>query len=136
MVLLQLYVWVESEYLPLLVKNQAAEILFGNIKAEKIYSHYSWHKSNSHPNTNAVSESSHSSAPIGNSPRAFENGERPSKTLYQIWLILLKMLLEQGKNSPLKFEVTVNTSMDKENGRFEMVSSTFPCSLLINRSLD
>ncbi|XP_050943496.1 uncharacterized protein LOC103487569 isoform X1 [Cucumis melo] len=131
-----LYVWDESEYLPLLVKNQAAEILFGNIKAEKIYSHYSWHKSNSHPNTNAVSESSHSSAPIGNSPRAFENGERPSKTLYQIWLILLKMLLEQGKNSPLKFEVTVNTSMDKENGRFEMVSSTFPCSLLINRSLD
>ncbi|XP_038899122.1 uncharacterized protein LOC120086510 isoform X3 [Benincasa hispida] len=130
-----LYVWDESECIPLLVKNQAAEILFGNIKAEKIYSHYSLHKSNSHPNSNAVAKSSHSGAPIANSPRAIGKGDRPSKNLYLVWLIFLKMLLEQGKNSPLKFDVMVNTCLDKENGRFEMVSSTFPCSL-INRSLD
>ena len=123
--LLQLYVWDESECIPLLVKNKAAEILFGNIKAEKIYSNYSCQKSNFHPNSN-VAESS----------GAFGKGERPSKNIYLIWLIFLKMLLEQGKNSPLKFEVMVNTSMDKENERFEMVSSSFPCSLLINRSLD
>ncbi|KGN54583.1 uncharacterized protein LOC101215044 [Cucumis sativus] len=121
-----LYVWDESECIPLLVKNQAAEILFGNIKAEKIYSNYSCQKSNFHPNSNVVAESS----------GAFGKGERPSKNIYLIWLIFLKMLLEQGKNSPLKFEVMVNTSMDKENGRFEMVSSSFPCSLLINRSSD
>lgn len=131
-----LYVWDESECIPLLVRNQAAEVLFGNIKAEKIYSHYSWHKSHSHPHSNADAESSHPGSPIASSPQAIKKAERPSKNLFLIWLIFLKMLLEQGKNSPLKFEVTVNTSMDKENGRFEMVSSTFPCSLSINRSLD
>ncbi|KAG7024779.1 hypothetical protein SDJN02_13597 [Cucurbita argyrosperma subsp. argyrosperma] len=130
-----LYVWDESECIPLLVKNQAAEILFGNIKADKIYSHYSCHKSYSHPNSEAIVESSHSGAPVANSPRAIEKEQRPSNNLYFIWLILLKMLLQQGKNSPLKFEVTVNTSLDRENGRFEMVSSTFPCSST-NRSLD
>ncbi|XP_022138607.1 uncharacterized protein LOC111009710 isoform X2 [Momordica charantia] len=130
-----LYVWDESECIPLLVKNQAAEILFGNIKAEKVYSYYSEQKSNPKPNSEAVTEAKHSSASVANSQRAIRKGERPSRNIYFIWLIFLKMLLQQGKNSPLKFEITVNTSVDKESGRFEMVSSSFPC-FLTNRSLD
>ncbi|BBG95654.1 hypothetical protein Prudu_004258 [Prunus dulcis] len=35
-----LYVWDESDYAPLLVRNKAAELLFGNIKAERVYSCY------------------------------------------------------------------------------------------------
>ena len=46
---------------------------------------------------------------------------------YQIWLIFLKLLLQQGKNSPLKFEMTVDSSLDIENGKFEMVSASLPC---------
>lgn len=35
-----LYVWDELEYMPLLVRNKAAELLFGNIRAERVYQCY------------------------------------------------------------------------------------------------
>ncbi|KAI7750160.1 hypothetical protein M8C21_003119, partial [Ambrosia artemisiifolia] len=35
-----LYVWDSSTYIPVVIKNKAAEILFGNIKAESVQSSY------------------------------------------------------------------------------------------------
>ncbi|XP_073135530.1 uncharacterized protein [Henckelia pumila] len=106
-----LYVWDDSKHAPILVTNKAAELLFGNIQAEKVGSCYKIHKKKQlHPKK-------------GNeSIIRFE--EKPD--LYMIWLILLKMLLQQGKNSPLKFKVTVDTTKDWESGRFEMVSVSIP----------
>ena len=37
---MQLYVFDECGYIPVVVKNKAAEILFGNIKAESVDSTY------------------------------------------------------------------------------------------------
>lgn len=38
--LLQLYVWDELEYMPLLVRNKAAELFFGNFRAKRVYQCY------------------------------------------------------------------------------------------------
>jgi hypothetical protein len=143
---LQLYVWDESEYLPLLVKNKAAEILFGNIRAERVHLCYREQKHNRHPDPTDVHKDIHFCTKVSNHPKAAAGllgscssdaemslklkGKQCSDkkmNLYFIWLIFLKMLLEQGKNSPLKFEVTVNASLDRENGRFQMVSMLMPC---------
>ncbi|GMY06815.1 LOC100273399 isoform [Fagus crenata] len=141
-----LYVWDESEYLPLLVKNKAAEILFGNIRAARVHLCYREQKQNQHPDPTDVHKDIHFCTKVSNHPKAVAGllgscssdaemslelkGKQCSDkkmNLYFIWLIFLKMLLEQGKNSPLKFEVTVNASLDRENGRFQMVSMLMPC---------
>ncbi|CAN1199807.1 hypothetical protein LINPERHAP2_LOCUS44953 [Linum perenne] len=109
-----LYVWDESDYLPLLVRNKAAEILFGNIKAERVKT----------------------SSDRERTPRSFDIGitcsQKPgsgkSINFHLIWVMLLKMLLEQDKNGPLKFEVDVNPTLDSEYGRFEVSSVSIPCS--------
>ncbi|XP_068639046.1 uncharacterized protein [Aristolochia californica] len=88
-----LYVWDQSAHIPLLVKNKAAEILFGNITAESIYECC--------------------------------KGRRRRPDFYKIWLILLKLLLQQGKNSPFKFEITVNC--DRQSARFDLVTLIMPC---------
>jgi hypothetical protein len=143
---LQLYVWDESEYLPLLVKNKAAEILFGNIRAARVHLCYREQKQNRHPDPTDVHKDIHFCTKVSNHPKAAAGllgscssdaemslelkGKQCSDkkmNLFFIWLIFLKMLLEQGKNSPLKFEVTVNASLDRENGRFQMVSMLMPC---------
>ncbi|CAN1351957.1 hypothetical protein LINPERPRIM_LOCUS42641 [Linum perenne] len=100
-----LYVWDESDYLPLLVRNKAAEILFGNIKAERV-------------KTSSDRERTPRSKP----------GSGKSINFHLIWVMLLKMLLEQDKNGPLKFEVDVNPTLDSEYGRFEVSSVSIPCS--------
>lgn len=46
---------------------------------------------------------------------------------YHVWLIFLKLLMKQGKNSPLKLEIIVDPNLDVENGKFELVSATLPC---------
>ncbi|XP_068484528.1 uncharacterized protein [Phaseolus vulgaris] len=141
-----LYLWDESDYMPVLVKNRTAEILFGNMKAGRVYSAYKEeiHNQNLGPR-NECKDNDASERPVIN-PRPSGEGLPSSNTLevdkglqseekhlpdkfnfYRVWLILLKMLLKQGKNSPLKFEIIVDPSLDIESGKFEMVSATMPC---------
>ncbi|KAM4069915.1 hypothetical protein ACB094_12G126000 [Castanea mollissima] len=142
---LMLYVWDESEYLPLLVRNKAAEILFGNIRAERVYLCYREEKHDWQPVPKDVHKDRHFCTRVSNHPKAvagfpgsFASDPEMSlkgkgkqscdkkMNLYFIWLFFLKLLL-QGKNSPLKFGVTVNAGLDRENGRFQMVSMSMPC---------
>ncbi|XP_016648003.1 PREDICTED: uncharacterized protein LOC107880555 [Prunus mume] len=136
-----LYVWDESDYAPLLVRNKAAELLFGNIKAERVYSCYRGRKHAGEVDLKEIPI--HNSKSIGQPKAAADKGVLVSckKSLegkgkhcfqenmdfYGLWLILLKTLLQQGKNSPFRFEVNVNAGLDKENGRFEIVSVQMPC---------
>ncbi|MFS7933506.1 hypothetical protein Hanom_Chr04g00380641 [Helianthus anomalus] len=105
---MQLYVWDDSTYIPVVIKNKAAEILFGNIKAESVHS---------------SDRKQARGQPINKGAEA-QCG--PGLNFYALWLILLKSLLQPGKNSPLKFEVRVDTTKSWENGRFEMVSLSLP----------
>lgn len=50
--------------------------------------------------------------------------EKPD--FHLIWLIMIKCLLNQGKNSPFCFQISVNPEKNVENGRFELVSLTMP----------
>lgn len=145
-ILLQLYVWDESGYLPLLVRNKAAEILFGNIRAERVYFCYREQNQCGNPDPKDVHKDDQCSAHVFDHPKAAagfvgsclpdadRNLEWKAKqccgkkmNFYLMWLIFLKILLQQGNNSPLKIEVTVNANLDRENGRFEMVSVLMPC---------
>ncbi|KAL6515563.1 hypothetical protein OROHE_018597 [Orobanche hederae] len=93
---LLLYVWDDMKYLPISVGNKAAEILFGNISAEKVYSSYKdqWRRKD------------------GTNPHQSSTDKIHDK--------------KHGKNSSLRFKVTVNKDRDWENGRLEMVSVSFP----------
>ncbi|CAK9147279.1 unnamed protein product [Ilex paraguariensis] len=142
-----LYVWDDSKYIPLLVTNKAAELLFGNIRAEIVHSchrrqnHRENHDMDSGHQDNdsyaqATLQSNAAGRDISNSrstgtAKGFRlKGKRQfgeNLNFYLIWVILLKMLLLPGKNSPLKFKVKVNATRDWESGRCEMVSVTMPC---------
>uniref|UniRef100_A0A5B6YH09 Uncharacterized protein n=1 Tax=Davidia involucrata TaxID=16924 RepID=A0A5B6YH09_DAVIN len=139
-----LYVWDDSKYIPLLVTNKAAELLFGNIGAERVYSCYQVQKHGQNPDPKNVHNKNCSDV-RATKPNPAEGGVAISYSLgaydlqpeekhqcdkspnfYLIWIILLKMLLQQG-NSPLKFKVTVNADKDWETGKCEMVSVSMPC---------
>ncbi|WJX57711.1 hypothetical protein P8452_43239 [Trifolium repens] len=143
-----LYVWDESYFMPVLVKNKAAEILFGNMKAENVYSSYREQMLNQNPSPKNKCKDTVADGRLYNDPRLSQEGLPSASTLeeedkslqleekqlrtkpfnfYHVWLIFVKLLLKQGKNSPLKFEIIVNPSLNVENGKFEMVSATFPC---------
>ncbi|GJX22095.1 hypothetical protein Tco_0226540 [Tanacetum coccineum] len=102
-----LYVWDESTYIPVVVKNKAAEILLGNIKAESVQSSYS---------KQACGQSA-------NEVMKDQCGQ--GLKFYSLWLILLKAVLQRGKNSALKFKVRVDMTEKWDNGRFEMLSVLF-----------
>ncbi|XP_006358251.1 uncharacterized protein [Solanum tuberosum] len=140
-----LYVWDDSMYVPLLVKNKAAEMLFGNIRAEDVFSCYKRqdrtnHASNLVSRKQGMAESTvlkHSVAGEGvsvtDTSRANEGKELKEKNkfdvrpnFYLVWLILLKLLLQQENNSPLKLKVTINATRDCECGRYEMISVSLP----------
>ncbi|XP_027368367.1 uncharacterized protein LOC113874340 [Abrus precatorius] len=142
-----LYEWDESDYLPVLVRNRAAEILFGNIKAGKVYSSYKEQMPNQNCGPRNKYKDEDAEERLANNLRLsgeefpsantlevgkslqLEEKHFPVKKFdfYRVWLIFLKMLLKQGKNSPLKFEIIVDPSLDIENGKFEMISTTMPC---------
>ncbi|KAE9605873.1 hypothetical protein Lalb_Chr10g0101921 [Lupinus albus] len=142
-----LYVWDESDYMPILVKNKAAEILFGNIKAENVHSSYKVQMVNPKLGPSHKCKDKEQDARLANNPRISGEGCSIASELhadkslkmeeqhlrvkklnfYGVWLLILKMLLKQGKNSPLKFEVLVDPSLNIGNGKFEMVSATMPC---------
>ncbi|RYQ90653.1 hypothetical protein Ahy_B09g096688 isoform A [Arachis hypogaea] len=110
-----LYVWDESDYMPVLVRNKAAEILFGNIKAEKVYLSY---------REQMLKDVADASERL-----PLEEKHLPVKifNIYDVWLIILKLLLRQGNNSPLKFEILVDPRLNVDNGRFEMIFASMPC---------
>ncbi|KAJ6681690.1 hypothetical protein OIU74_020043 [Salix koriyanagi] len=135
-----LYVWDESEYLPLLVRNKAAVVLFGNIRAERVYSCYRGQNHSQNANqTYFCRENNNEAVKKGlvgscssDADKSLEikkkNHHNKNINFHLIWLVLLKMMLQQGKNSPMKFEATVNTSLDTEHGKFEMLSVSVPCA--------
>lgn len=131
-----LYVWDESEYLPLLVRNKAAVVLFGNIRAERVYSCFRGQNRSHNSNQAYFCRENVKKGLVGScssdADKSLEvkekNHHNKNTNFHMIWLVLLKILLQQGKNSPLKFEATVNTSLDAEHGKFEMLSVSVPCA--------
>ncbi|XP_027093073.1 uncharacterized protein [Coffea arabica] len=140
-----LYVWDDSQCLPLLVANKAAEMLFGKIPAEKVYCGYIREKHRRDTSANFVYGQNLScertannlnvaKSAIGNPSSSSIDGKRRLKmkqvfsnaNQYLIWLLLLKLLFKQGKNSPLKFHVKVNSSRDPETERYEVLSISMP----------
>ncbi|KAK2999236.1 hypothetical protein RJ639_024256 [Escallonia herrerae] len=136
-----LYVWDDSKYIPLLVTNQAAELLFGSIRAEAVYSCYTKQKhdkscyrsivnNENQPYArvislpNAVNGGIGNHDPMGQDKRLGQTGKNQYyvPNLYLIWLILLRLLLRQGKNSPLKFKVSVDATRDWDGGKYELLS--------------
>ncbi|KAL8485562.1 hypothetical protein ACS0TY_027742 [Phlomoides rotata] len=107
-----LYVWDDSKYLPISVTNKAAELLFGNISAEKVYSAYK--------SRNALKKNQ--SCEVHGLSKAGDG----NPDFYMIWLVLLNVLFKHGQNSPFKFKVTVDTSKEWENGRLDMISVSLP----------
>ncbi|KAL4559125.1 hypothetical protein LXL04_031259 [Taraxacum kok-saghyz] len=103
-----LYVFDECGYIPVVVKNKAAEILVGNIKAEGVDSTYKSQACGQRAN------------------KSMEDECGQGLNFYSLWLILLKALLQPGKNSPIEFKVRVDMTKNWENGRFEMLSVSLP----------
>ncbi|KAM7252948.1 hypothetical protein ACFE04_025566 [Oxalis oulophora] len=112
-----LYVWDKSTYMPISVRNKAAEILFGNIKAENVYRYHEGKSNDQNPCARDDQKTSSHNAKPSNDLRKLN--------LYLIWLILLRSLL-LGKNSPLKFKVAVNADLEKDNEKIEMISMSAP----------
>ncbi|XP_060203375.1 uncharacterized protein LOC132631710 isoform X2 [Lycium barbarum] len=147
-----LYVWDDATYAPFLVKNKAAEALFGNVRAEEVLSCYKRlkdgkdHATNLACRTDGMAERTlleHSVVGEGISvtgtSRTDEGKELKEKykfdvrpNFYLVWLILLKLLLQQENNSPLKFKVTINAARDLECGRYEMISVSLPSFINVN----
>lgn len=121
--------WDDSKYLPISVTNKAAELLFGNIPAEKVSSSYK-NRQPCSSHTGSKKDRSHARKDVSNHHSLCtdkgEKGGEQNPNFYMIWLILLKALFQHGKNSPFKFKVTVDTNRDWENGRLEMVSFSLP----------
>ncbi|KAK6114857.1 hypothetical protein DH2020_007126 [Rehmannia glutinosa] len=117
---LSLYVWDDLKYLPISVSNKAAEVLFGNVSAEKVFLSYKNQRPRKEPANPHVSITDR----ILRMKDKKAGDEKPN--FYMIWLILLKMLFQHGKNNPLKFKVTVDRNRDWESGRLEMLSVSFP----------
>uniref|UniRef100_A0A7N0TR21 Uncharacterized protein n=1 Tax=Kalanchoe fedtschenkoi TaxID=63787 RepID=A0A7N0TR21_KALFE len=125
-----LYVWDEVEYVPVLVKNTAATHLFGNIKADKVYTSY---KRSQSLETCSASKELHSMGCTKSSTPDANRNSQSSKSIniFFIWLTLLRVLLKQGKHAPLRFLVDVNTDLDKGKGRFDLISVSLSCSDLV-----
>ncbi|KAL2893197.1 Pyridine nucleotide-disulfide oxidoreductase domain-containing protein 1 [Bienertia sinuspersici] len=134
-----LYIWDNSEYVPLLVTNKAAEVLFGNITAEKVYQSYKGHMDypnlknsckaqvNAQDDRTVEKKGTALSSSVGSELRV-TNHDVKSLNFYLMWLIVLRMLLLKGKNSSLKFEALVNPCLALEDGRFQMISVSMPYS--------
>ena len=144
-VIVQLYVWDQGGQIPLLVKNKAAETLFGNVTAENVYKCYQESENQRPDHAHDRKQQNHSNQSISHYPESCRSNaltnenqnlgseqvdcsrSRMKPNFYQIWLILVKTLLQHGKNSPFRFEITVDGDKDIGNGRFELVSFIMPC---------
>lgn len=119
---LQLDVWDNTGRVPILVKNKAAEALFGNVTAEMVHS--SHQKEQETEDSNSWPESSPSNLMWSHKRKKCHQSR---KNFYRIWLIILKLLLQQcDPNSPFHFEIAVDCEKDIEAGRFELISIKMP----------
>ncbi|KAL6845720.1 hypothetical protein ACP4OV_024295 [Aristida adscensionis] len=122
-----IYVQDQSGQIPLLVRNKAAEILFANITAEDVSECYKNH----HCMLLESSESGNLGTPgmlAGTANKGITKRKRTKEKpdFHLIWLIMIKCLLKQGKNSPFCFQISVNPEKNVEDGRFELISFTMP----------
>lgn len=142
---MQLNVYDQFERLPILVKNKAAEILFGNISAEKVTKCFEIKKKDEFRELNLnytkIVGSSHTkdllpTETVNENKKHAKNTSLPDSDTEQrrrtpdfhgIWLILVKSLLLKDENSCLRFEVVVDTDKDELTGRYELLSLTIPC---------
>uniref|UniRef100_K3Y7V9 Uncharacterized protein n=1 Tax=Setaria italica TaxID=4555 RepID=K3Y7V9_SETIT len=121
-----IYVYDQSGQVPLLVRNKAAEILFANIIADDVSECY---KSQMLLETYVNSGSMSASCTIddaGNKEIAKRRKTEQKPNFHQIWLIMIKCLLNQGSNSPFCFQILINPEKNVEDGRFELLSLTMP----------
>ena len=128
---MQIYVYDQSGQVPLLVRNKAAEILFANIIADDVSECYKSHM------LLETSESGNLSAPGiidggGSKEIAKRRKTQQKPNFHQVWLIMIKCLLNQGSNSPFCFQILVNPEKNVEDGRFELVSLTMPIPWDVN----
>ncbi|KAI0511746.1 hypothetical protein KFK09_012378 [Dendrobium nobile] len=121
-----LHVWDYTGFIPLLVKNRAATILFGNITAEMVYKCYNQKSMNHTSNTSALTGFAGDESQRSGSNSKAGNGGRNKPNFYHIWFVLLEVLLKQ-QESPFQFEVIVDKEKDIENGRFELTLLRMPC---------
>uniref|UniRef100_A0ACD5V858 Uncharacterized protein n=1 Tax=Avena sativa TaxID=4498 RepID=A0ACD5V858_AVESA len=122
-----IYVRDQSGQVPVLVRNKVAETLFANIIADDVSECYK----SRHCMLLDTCESGSASASgmlDGTGNVGINKRKRTEKRpdFHLIWLILVKCLLNQGKNSPFSFQISVNPEKNVENGRFELVSLTMP----------
>lgn len=122
---MQLYVWDQTGQVPLLVRNKAAEILFANVTAKDVFKCFFQDTKQS----SLLGETSEPGLLKGvelvdaEQKQSMEGSvTRKKHNFYLIWRILIKVLLRQGKNSPFRFTVSVDSEKGVENGRFELVS--------------
>ncbi|XP_074587819.1 uncharacterized protein LOC141843662 isoform X1 [Curcuma longa] len=119
-----LYVWDKTGRIPILVRNKPAETLFGNITAEMVYGCY---QEGSWKHLTSVNAPDQCDSPCESHKKQNEDSTQTRKNIYDIWLCLLKLLLQHEKNSPFQFEISVVAEKNIESGKFELVSVRMPC---------
>ncbi|KAI4320521.1 hypothetical protein MLD38_033992 [Melastoma candidum] len=128
-----LYVWDDMDCLPLLVRNKAAEILFGNIRADRLHDCIKGKLPQYKSGFMSLPEH-HSNGHRSPTGESTHNKRKSSKgiDLHYVWMVMMKAMLQPQKNSPLKFETTINNATNKDEERLEMVNVTMPCFKSIN----
>ncbi|KAI4969063.1 hypothetical protein ZWY2020_046393, partial [Hordeum vulgare] len=122
-----IYVQDQTGQVPVLVKNKIAEILFSNINADDVSECYK----SRHCMLVDTCDSGQSSTcgmldGSGKTDIAKRKRTKHKLDFHLIWLIVMKCLLNQGKNSPFRFQISVNPGRNVEDGRFELISLTMP----------
>uniref|UniRef100_A0A0D9W5N2 Uncharacterized protein n=1 Tax=Leersia perrieri TaxID=77586 RepID=A0A0D9W5N2_9ORYZ len=120
-----IYVRDQSGQVPVLVRNKAAEILFANIMADDVSECYK----NRHfmlLDTSDCGNLNTSGMLDGTGETGITKRKRTKEKpdWHLIWLIVIKCLLNQHKNSPFCLQISVNPEKSVEDGRFELVSLT------------
>ncbi|XP_020115095.1 uncharacterized protein LOC109728944 isoform X1 [Ananas comosus] len=120
-----LYVWDQTGQVPLLVRNKAAEILFANVTAEDVFKCFFEDTKQSSLLGETLEPGLSKGVELvdAKQKQSMEGSvTRKKHNFYLIWRILIKVLLRQGKNSPFRFTISVDSEKGVENGRFELVS--------------
>ncbi|KAE8774806.1 DEAD-box ATP-dependent RNA helicase 57 [Hordeum vulgare] len=122
-----IYVQDQTGQVPVLVKSKFAEILFSNINADDVCECY---KSRHYMLVDTCDSGQSSTCGMldGSGKTCIAKRKRTKHKLdfHLIWLIVMKCLLNQGKNSPFCFQISVNLGRNVEDGQFELISLTMP----------
>uniref|UniRef100_A0A0E0KR98 OB domain-containing protein n=1 Tax=Oryza punctata TaxID=4537 RepID=A0A0E0KR98_ORYPU len=113
-----IYVRDQSGQIPVHVRNKAAEILFANIIADDVSECYKNH----HPMLLDTCDCGSLNASGGETGIIKRKRTKEKPDWHLIWLIIIKCLLNQHKNSPFCLQISVNPEKSVEDGRFELVA--------------